>query len=140
MIVQQYSEDIDDYKHYGVIVGWHYRCRYMMMEEYIVLAFPNLFNENSYKRTFCECKTSMYKKHAYFKQQPHYILLVNNNELYYAGQYDISMCESPKMICNNVEIARYFTGFAGTHYIANKRLSREYPYDDAELRKILANQ
>ncbi|EFN69925.1 F-box only protein 21, partial [Camponotus floridanus] len=59
--------------------------------------------------------------------QPHYIILAENNKICYAAQDLISKC-LPKEI-NNIAIGRYFYRFEGTHYVPNKNLQQRYPYD-----------
>ncbi|XP_050459531.1 uncharacterized protein LOC126855709 [Cataglyphis hispanica] len=127
----------------GVIIGWHYRCRSTILHKNLLLAFPSLCGSNLYNIDLCmhDCKISMFEhtdKTQYFQKLPHYLLLMDNNTLCYAGQYAISKCE-PTFI-DNAEIGRYFTKFEGTHYVPNAKLSKEYPYDAAVLREILANQ
>ncbi|EFN66699.1 hypothetical protein EAG_04583, partial [Camponotus floridanus] len=54
--------------------------------------------------------------------QPHYIIFIENNQMCYVEQDDISLC-SPREI-NNVEIGRFFCRFEDTHYVPNKYLEQ----------------
>ncbi|KAL6419621.1 hypothetical protein ACFW04_013707 [Cataglyphis niger] len=116
----------------GVIIGWHNKCdnlflnkvtKPFLLREFLCFEFNH----------FCQCKK--FSSDAY---QQHYILLTENNEISYAQQDQLSICP-PKKI-NHMEIGRYFSSFAGTHYIPNESLKEEYPEDIAAITRILAKQ
>ncbi|KAM9330908.1 F-box only protein 21 [Gastrophryne carolinensis] len=62
--------------------------------------------------------------------QPFYSVLVDDGTCSYVAQEDLEIHPSPKEISHQ-DLALYFSGYAGNHYIANKKLQLEYP-EDAE--------
>jgi len=101
-------------------------------------------------------------------ERPHYLILTDNNQIRYVEQsininsillfvtitylYDmkfinfildtISKCLPNKQskLINNEEIGRYFTRFAGTHYVPNENLAKLYPDDSAAILEIFSSQ
>ncbi|EFN68589.1 F-box only protein 21, partial [Camponotus floridanus] len=62
--------------------------------------------------------------------QPHYIILTNNNGIRYVQQDTILECSTNEQLnMINVEIGRYFSRFKGTHYVPNESLAKLYPDD-----------
>ncbi|KAM0734483.1 F-box only protein 21 [Formica fusca] len=93
------------------------------------------FNACGHKHTYF-CKCGIFGTHK-ICNQPHYIILADNNKICYAPQSFVSICP-PKWI-NNIEIGQYFSRFENTHYVPNKALANAYPYDIAAIPRILSN-
>ncbi|XP_029679985.1 F-box only protein 21-like [Formica exsecta] len=92
---------------------------------------PYLRKSNGYHYHICGCH-----RFSTNADQPHYLLLTENNSICYVPQ-DQLLIRPPKKI-NNIEIGRYFTRFEGTYYVPNKSLREHYPNDTAAIAKILA--
>ncbi|XP_072764617.1 F-box only protein 21-like [Anoplolepis gracilipes] len=114
MIVRHSDESTDCFA--GVIIGWYrYEDRYSV--KFRVLDrryYPNIFPIKICTNT---------------KEQTHYLILTENNEMCYVGKDAITLT-TPKWI-ENSEIGRYFDKFEGTYYVPNKTLEKRYPHDSA---------
>lgn len=129
----------------GVIIGWHrYIDRHNVKFSINKLSDPVL-------------PLKIYRNFSSTKQQTHYIILTENNEMCYVNEgmnfildfyfklyllfsssyiliyfsfliLDAITKTTPKWIDNN-EIGRYFCKFQDTHYVPNKMLARLYPHD-----------
>ncbi|KAL6435292.1 hypothetical protein ACFW04_005372 [Cataglyphis niger] len=131
MIVSIEYHDYCDYE--GVIIGWDNDCHRIefLSKMKIKIMCPYLGECNRYYS--CECEQFSASAH-----QPHYIILLENNHMYYVPQ-DKLLRIPPKMI-NNIEIGRYFTRFEGTCYIPNESLRKRYAKDTAVIAEIFAKQ
>ncbi|XP_072763656.1 F-box only protein 21-like [Anoplolepis gracilipes] len=110
----------------GVIIGWNrWEERHLVK----VSIEDRRYNPNVFPLKICSDT----------KQQTHYLILTENNEMCYVGEDDITLT-SPKWIQNR-DIGRYFDKFEGTHYVPNKALAKHYPQDAAVTAKkaILEN-
>ncbi|XP_025264912.1 uncharacterized protein LOC112638085 [Camponotus floridanus] len=124
--------------HTGVIIGWHYKCNAWFVKKKLDIFAPHLSEccdtkNDSDHFCICRCQKSIYN--TYIRNNPHYIILAENNILYYLPQDVLSIC-SPRWI-DNVEIGRYFSKFEDTHYVPNESLAKEYPTDMAAFHEIL---
>ncbi|XP_072764205.1 uncharacterized protein [Anoplolepis gracilipes] len=113
--------------HFGVIIGWHFKCEAAFIKESLSSIAPHL----------TECENQKICSGQCGKFQPHYIILTRKNKISYVQQDELSICQSEWI--NNVEIGRYFSTFNGTHYVPNKGLAEEYPNDIGAIPKILFN-
>ncbi|XP_072748591.1 F-box only protein 21-like [Anoplolepis gracilipes] len=107
----------------GVIIGWH---RYKNRN------FVNISVED--RRD--DASAIPLKICSDIKEQTHYIILTENNEMCYVGE-DVITLTTPKWI-ENSEIGRYFNKFGGTHYVPNKALEKCYPHDAAVAAAVTA--
>jgi len=163
----------------GVIIGWHYEYDSVftnLLDQLDVIGLLSKLNHPSisgnlyllHKLTSIErCYCQRFRKKDYM-EQPHYLILTDNNEICYVKQsininsivlfviitylYDIkfinfildtiSKCSTNKRskLINNAEIGRYFTRFEGTHYVPNENLAKLYPDDAAAILEILSSQ
>ncbi|XP_072754274.1 F-box only protein 21-like [Anoplolepis gracilipes] len=99
----------------GVIIGWHrYEDRH-----FVTIKKQDRRNFDILPLNIC-CD---------FKEQTHYLILTENNEMCYVGEDAITLT-TPKWI-ENSEIGRHFDKFTGTHYVPNKALEKHYPHDAA---------
>ncbi|XP_072754049.1 uncharacterized protein [Anoplolepis gracilipes] len=99
----------------GVIIGWHrYEDRH-----FVTIKKQDRRNFDILPLNIC-CD---------FKEQTHYLILTENNEMCYVGEDAITLT-TPKWI-ENSEIGRHFDKFTGTHYVPNKALEKYYPHDVA---------
>ncbi|XP_072755766.1 uncharacterized protein [Anoplolepis gracilipes] len=118
-------------RHNGVIIGWHFKCDVLFIRRSLSSIVPHL-SECCGHHHICigeEC--------VHVSNQPHYIILTENNVVCYVRQDDISIC-SPQWI-DNVEIGQFFSRFEGTHYVPNNSLAKDYPYDTSVIPEILSN-
>jgi len=134
--------------HCGVIVGWHYKH-----DEMFLMQLCSYTNKNTHFPYICRQILYISKCGEHHSiDQPHYIILTENNRICYVEQGiysillnhlcfmifylynvqyiffisdDISLC-SPREI-NNIEIGRFFCRFEGTHYVPNKYLEQNDP-------------
>ncbi|XP_072764355.1 uncharacterized protein [Anoplolepis gracilipes] len=114
--------------HFGVIIGWHFKCEAAFIKESLSSIAPYLAEcENQH---ICSGQCEKFN-------QPHYLILIDKDKICYVQQDDLSIYQ-PEWI-DNVEIGRYFSTFNGTHYVPNKSLAEEYPNDIEAIPKILLN-
>ncbi|XP_072763347.1 F-box only protein 21-like [Anoplolepis gracilipes] len=100
----------------GVIIGWH---RYKDRKFVEISVEDRRDGSQDFPLKIC----------SDIKEQTHYIILTENNEMCYVGEDAVTLT-TPKWI-ENSEIGRYFNKFEGTHYVPNKALEKCYPHDAA---------
>lgn len=156
MIVAHSSEQERNPDHIGIIIGWDYSCDRLNRENFSRCMFPHLYGQSSHEH-FCCCR----RKSPHYRILAHYniictvpqgititIILMNYISFIFFHLYNVKyffpfldkIRPCPPKPIDNIEIALYFSGFEGTHYVANKILKREYPSDTTACRKILAQQ
>ncbi|XP_072751717.1 uncharacterized protein [Anoplolepis gracilipes] len=114
--------------HIGVIIGWHFKCEYLLVEESFYSIFP-----------YCSHTSDLHNcSYVGFQNEPHYLILTEKDQLCYFPQRFISHYP-PKWI-DNVEIGRYFCRFEGTHYVPNEWLARIYSKDYAAVLESVSLQ
>ncbi|KAL6419306.1 hypothetical protein ACFW04_013945 [Cataglyphis niger] len=96
--------------HDGVIIGWHFKCKCQFI-----------------RKSWASITLHLFARTHEIINQPHYIVLTDNNKMCYAPQCYVMICTSKRI--QNAEIGQYFSSFEGTHYIPNEKLTKVYPYD-----------
>ncbi|XP_072752068.1 uncharacterized protein [Anoplolepis gracilipes] len=125
----------------GVIIGWH---RYVDRNNVKLSEIPCedtrlILPLKICSEPLCRFKFETFKQNTLsdcIKQQTHYIILSENNEMCYVEEDAISLA-TPKCIDNTV-IGRYFCRFEGTHYLPNEMLAGLYPHDAAVTARIMS--
>lgn len=71
---------------HGVIIGWHFKCKRKLMRNSLYGMIPHLsLCELNGHKHICVCKCRIFGTPKIFNQ-PHYIILADNNKICYVPQ------------------------------------------------------
>ncbi|KAL0105940.1 hypothetical protein PUN28_015982 [Cardiocondyla obscurior] len=120
--------EMEHINHKGVIIWWDakYNSEVKIAHEYRIFCGTHL--------PYCSFSDTS-RTSSDDLNQPFYIILSENGNTYYAAQDSLvdEHSLSASAWLENKEIGRYFSKFAGSHYIPNEVLAKHFPYDTAFL-------